>query len=64
MSWTKIDNLKKHYCDIPYYKDQGVVQYDIIQCDDCGQKWECTGYEYGMQWDPLPVPALTWKKVS
>jgi hypothetical protein len=63
MGWTKLKNLVPHVCDIPHYINQGVVKADIIQCDDCGQKWYCEGYEYGVQWDPYPVPALKWKRV-
>jgi hypothetical protein len=63
MSWTKVTNLKPHHCDIPYYKDQGVEKDDVIRCNECDQLWLCEGYEYGVQWDPYPVPALRWKRV-
>lgn len=63
MGWTKVVSRDTHVCDIPRYAGEGIVDGDVIRCD-CGQHWECTGKEYGMQWDPLPRPVLRWERVS
>lgn len=64
MGWTKVNIPKKHICDKPHLSAShpDIAQYDVIRCD-CGQHWECIGFDTGMQWDPYPA-VIKWKKID
>lgn len=65
MSWEIVQkNSNPHVCDIPRVVNEGVGVKDIIRCTDCQQMWECTGIEYGVQWDPIIPPALNYRRFS
>lgn len=65
MGWTKIEPVRPHVCDKPYYADhsdaENFITGDMVRCD-CGTVWICEGTDWGMQWDPYPRGVLKWKK--
>lgn len=61
MGWTKVEVVKPHRCDMPYFVTPEIETGDVIVCD-CGQHWKCVGAFHGMQWDPLPKGVLNWEK--
>ena len=50
-----------HKCDNPQYAQADVG--DQWECGECRAIWQVTGIEYGMQYDPIDPPLLTWRKV-
>lgn len=59
MGWIKRE-ADRHWCKRPGYSTTIHVG-DVWQCDECKISWEVTGFDSGMQWDPITT-VIRWKR--
>lgn len=63
MGWIHRES-EVHRCSRPTYQDTPGVQIsDVWRCDTCQTKWQVTGFDSGMQWDPYPTQ-IKWQRVE
>lgn len=63
----RTSNDTQHACYKPKHFDSRypfIGVGTIIQCESCGQWWECYSKDFGPQHDPFDPPVLKWEKIQ